>query len=556
MGKYKGFSSVELVTPQKSTFDRSHFRRDSARMGRLQTILCEECLPGDYWNISSETLVRLQALLSPIYDQIQVFVHYFFVPNRLLWEDWEKFITGGRLGVGVDPATAPVPPYVLMGELMSAWSGSPDLLLPFGKHSPCDQMGVPILPLAGETNDDYDLIKFDVLPLAANWLVWYEYYRDRNFIPDADNSGGLLPELPLPSGNIGLTTDMQNLFHNRYRDYLKEYFTSALPFTQRGEEVLIPVDIALQYRDKTVIRRSSDDTPRVNMTDFTTDADGELMTNAGAGAIESYVDNIESISNISSTINDFRTAYALQVWLERNAVGGSRYTESIQAHFAVRPQDARLQRPEYIGGGRIPVRINEVVNTAWSYNGAGEVPAGNLSGHGVTYGNTNRARYFCYEHGFIIGKLSIMAEPSYHQGMPRMFYKRRTFLDYVWPTFAKLGEMQVDQCEVYADKDTLEADAAGVFPLWGYQSQYADWKWARNTSHGDFHDDYMFWTLALDFDDAPTLSAEFLQFDDSTQDRIFAVSGTDNFLLLTHNRVYVKRCLPYFGSPNTLGFNY
>jgi len=178
-----------------------------------------------------------------------------------------------------------------------------------------------------------------------------------------------------------------------------------------------------------------------------------------------------------------------------------------------------------------------------------------MAGHGLTYGNTNQFKYFCTEHGFIIGICSIMNKPSYQQGLPRMF-QRKSFLDYPWPTFAKLGEQTVEKYELYANVANLTENVDGVYPLFGYQSRYADWKQIMNSNHGDFHDDLMFWTATRSFSSSPTLGETFLQFDPTTVDRMFAVqeSGVSKFWCYINNQVSVRRPLPYFGTPNTLGF--
>lgn len=548
MSDYKGFQSVKLTAPIKSTFDLSHDKRLSTRMGRLTPILCQECVPSDYFNGSSEMLVRLAPLLAPIYDQIQVYVHFFFVPNRLLWEEWEEFITGGRLGVGVEPLVAPIPPYLEIGEAITfepTW---------FQKSSLLDYLGVPILPVVGSIAANYNGKRLAFMPIACYNLIWYEYYRDRNFIADS------VVEYPLPSGEVASLggTVGTNLVTLK-RNYKHDYFTSALPFTQRGVDVLIPVDAAVTYLDQAIyVNNSTSADPTTVEVDPTGAADGRSNFNSAGVAGPHGIENIENITNTTTTINDFRTAYALQVWLERNAVAGSRYTESNMAHFKVKSQDSRLQRPEYIGGGRIPVKISEVVSTAYAVNDADTIPQANMAGHGITYGNTNRFKYFCTEHGFIMGILSIMNPPSYHQGLSKM-WRRNTFLDYPWPTFAKLGEQQVDDAEIFASGASLTEDLDGNLPLFGYQSRYADWKYVPNTNHGDFHDTLLFWTLTRDFADAPTLGEVFNEFDDLSQNRIFAVPGTeeapvDNFWIYCHNQVTVKRPLPYFGTPNTLGF--
>lgn len=559
MSDYAGFQKVKLTKPSKSTFDLTHDKRISTRMGRLTPVFITECVPSDMFYGSSEILLRLAPLLAPIYDQIELFVHYFFVPNRLLWEEWETFITGGRRGVGIDPVDAPVPPNVEIGGVLTE-----DASL-LNTSSLADYLGVAILPVTGDDATDYANLFMDIMPFAAYQICWYDYYRDRNFVSDEVPPGSSNTQwFPMASGEMGSgTADFSTMYAPvRTRNYKHDYFTSALPFTQRGEEVLIPLDGSVTYLDQSIQVRSDTDTPLTN--------DGFIGSNTTAvipggiyinkqnladDGVAGRIENIDSISNLTTTINDFRSAYALQVWLERNAVGGSRYTESTQAHFGVRPQDSRLQRAEYIGGGRIPVRISEVVSTANAPDAEDDVvPQGNMAGHGVSYGNTNRFKYFCAEHGFIIGIASIMNPPSYHQGMPRMF-RRRSFLDYPWPTFAKLGEQTVDKAELFASGANLTEGVDGTLPLFGYQSRYADWKYIPNSNHGEFHTSLLFWTLTRNFAASPTLGEAFNLFDDASQNRIFAVNGTeDNIWMYVHNKITVKRPLPYFGTPNTLGF--
>ncbi|AXH77256.1 MAG: major capsid protein [Microviridae sp.] len=546
MSKYKGFDTVELVKPKKSYFDLSATKRTTTRAGRMTPVFITECIPSDVFNGSSEILLRMAPLLAPIYDNIKLYVHYWFVPNRLLWDEWETFITGGRLGVGIDPTTAPVPPFVDLGLVGGA--------APVTKSSLADYLGLPIFEdLPGFTNwASYTGKNIDIMPFLAYQLIWFEYYRDRNFVDD-DQAVTWGVTIPAPSGDAGLPL---GIFDLKQRAWSADYFTSALPFTQRGEEVLMPVSLGgvAQLKvdplgSETSAVLSGISQPGSIAVGYGIDIDPETGVNNG----DLYVKG-EDFGGTTTSINDFRTAYALQVWYERNAIGGSRYTESTQAHFGVRPQDSRLQRPEYIGGGVIPIKISEVVSTAYSNDGTDVVPLANLAGHGITYGNTNHFNYFCVEHGFIIGIASIMSDGSYHQGVPRMF-RRRSFLDYPWPTFAKLGEQTVDKAELFGSAVNLTEDADGNLPLFGYQSRYADWKYIPNTNHGEFHDTLLFWTLTRDFASAPELGETFVTYDSTVQDRIFAVNGgDDNFWLYVYNKVGVKRPLPYFGTPNTLGF--
>lgn len=542
MSRYAGFNSVKLTRPLRSAFDLSHRKRLTTRMGRLTPVLITECIPGDTFNGSTEILVRLAPLQSPVYENIVLFVHFFFVPMRLLWSEWEEFITGGRLGVGVDPLVAPIPPYYSIEGVL-------DNTTAFKKSGLGDYMGVPIFEsLAGYVNPAQYADKYvDAAPFLAYQKAWYDYYRDRNFVPDD------VFEFPAPSGELS----NYNGLSLQVRAYEHDYFTSALPFTQRGEEVLMPLagQGSVTYLDRTLLTEDDGVTP---LPGGGLSAIGLVGGQTGIGSSEAgQVQNIDEVTLDSSSvsINDFRSAYALQVWLERNAVGGSRYNESTLAHFGVKPQDSRLQRAEYLGGGRINVKISEVVSTAFSNDGEAVVPLANLGGYGVTYGNTNKFNYFCPEHGFIIGIASFMNEASYHQGLPKMF-RRRSFLDYPWPTFAKLGEQQVDKAELFASAVNLTEDADGQLPLFGYQSRYADWKFIPSTNHGDFHDTLLFWTLTRNFGSSPVLGNLFVLFDEGTQDRIFVVNGeADNFWLYINNQVHVRRALPYFGTPNTLGFS-
>lgn len=550
MSKFKGFSTVQLQSPKKSLFDKTHDKRLSTKMGRLTPVLVEEAIPGDYFRGNTQALVRLAPLLAPIYEQLHVYVHFFFVPNRLLWEDWEEFITGGRLGVGVDPVTAPIPPYY---EVEDAMEGSTDYFI---NSSLNDYLGIPDLVDLNPTVGAWNGVNLDLMPNAAYQLIWMEYYRDRNYIGDD------FMEFPLPSGQMTSAGGvLHEMFQLRTRDYLKDYFTSALPFTQRGEEVLMPLagtgSVTYLPVSETYLSGGGVPTNDSVLRSLDNTTEGLLNFNDGANS-PGRVENIDEVLLTASSVsmNDFRSAYALQVWLERNAIGGSRYTESIQAHFDVRPQDSRLQRPEFLGGGRIHINITEVVNTAFSQNGEATVPAGNLNGRAVSFGNTNQFTYFCPEHGFVIGILSIMNPPTYQQGMPRMFYARRSFLGYPWPTFAKLGEQQVDKGELYALPANLIPDADGVFPLFGYQSRYADWKVSQNTNHGQFRDTLLMWSMTRVFDDTPVLGEDFVRFDETTQERVFIVNqNLDNFWFYIHNNLTVVRALPYFGMPNTLGFS-
>lgn len=535
------FNSVELRKPNRSTFDLSHDKRLSCQMGSLFPILYQECVPSDNFRGNVDMLVRLAPLIGPIYDQLQVFVHFFFVPYRLIWNEWEEFITGGQVGPNTPAALPPVVPQFNVGDVLSV---DPTM---FQKSKLPDYLGIPLLAdLPDAPNPvDWSNVTLDCMPFGVCSKIWFDYYRDRNFV--GDDIFAAHP-LPFDSGVIAFAQTADFIAEHmsvRPRSYKHNYFTSALPWAQRGAEVMIP-SVVNYLATSELFSTAGVPTGAGAMSS----TGGGLLNASGA-----TVGRLENLESVGPLVNDWRTGYSLQVWLERNAVGGSRLSESTEAHFGVKPQDARLQRAEYIGGGMLPIKIQEVVSTAWAVDAdAAFVPQGNMAGRGVSFGNNGSFSWYCPEWGAIVGMMSIINPPSYHQGLPR-YFRRRTFLDYPFPTFAKLGEQEVYNWEIYAASFNLTEPGDGeTWPVFGYQSRYADWKYGRNTSHGDFHDTMLIWSLTSDYGITPVLSDDFTNFDVNIEDRIFAVPRVDNFWIYLHNRITVQRPLPYFGTPNNLGF--
>lgn len=542
MSTYKGFTTTQLQKPARSYFDLSHEKRISTRMGRLTPCLITETLPNDTFRGRSEMLVRLAPLLAPIMHRVNVFVHYFFVPNRLLWKDWETFITHGRLGT----ETPPVPPHMKIVDIGARLSNKLDI------GSLFDYLGGMTITDAGAGG--YGNRTLDIMPMAAHYKVWYDYYRDRNYV--ADNT-----RLPLASGLNVSTSDMDTILEIYKRDYQKDYFTSALPWTQRGDEVLMPL-----VGTGSVTYLPTSKVYRTDGAAFTS-AVRQLGTNSGAvinpdlqvnqpsdGSSGGPVGRIENIDTVTITgsqvsVNDLRTAVALQKFYERQALAGSRMNETIWAHFNRRTSDGRLQRAEYLGGGKVTVKISEVVATNYSEDATPEVvPAGNMAGHGVVLDGTPSFTYNCEEWGFIIGILSVMPNTAYMQGTPRMFLGRNTFLDYPWPTFAHLGEQEVYKYELFGGTTNITEDRTAA-PVFGYQSRYSDWKYIPSSSHGDFRTSLDFWHLTRKFASSPSLGFAFCTFEDALQDRIFAVSGVDTIWVYMYNDISVVRSLPYYGTP-------
>ena len=306
----------------------------------------------------------------------------------------------------------------------------------------------------------------------------------------------------------------------RNRAWEKDYFTSALPWTQKGNPAAAPLTVYPSYEDISDVYKE-DGTGEAGT--LSSDAQNRLNVNGLLGRIENLSSSLSGIINI----NDFRVAHHVQKWLERQARAGSRYTETIQSHFGVHTGDARLQRPEYLGGGKNPVVISEVLNT----NGAESAPAtpqGNMAGHGISVGSTNKARKMFTEHGFIMGIMSVMpVGATYQQGIHKMFNRIDKY-DYYWPEFAHLSEQAIKQKELF-----LPSDVQKYEDDWGYQQRYAEYKYKASSVHGDFRDNLSFYHAGRIWAETnpqageeagiPTLNEEFIKMDPTAiNERIFA----------------------------------
>lgn len=430
---------------------------------------------------------------------------------------WDRFITNNRLGT-----ESPLTPPFFHVEAMLA-----DGLDYLEEGSLADYLGLQPIPDADSAS--WTNRYLNALPFMAYYKVWYDYYRDRNYV--ADNV--LLPANPsVVNANYATFCVLRN------RAWRHDYFTSALPWTQRGAEVLMPIEFSVTEAYLTSTGATNNTIGAVTLDNL-----GNIY-NAVPVSIGFRGDNS------SASIIDLRQAARLQEWLERNAVAGSRYNESIMAHFARKTSDGRLQRAEYLGGGRVPVQISEVLTTAYSDSVTDIVPPGTFVGRGSSYSSKNSFRYNCEEHGFVIGIMSVMPTPGYVDGSSRMFWSRWTFLDYPWPSFAHLGEQEVYDYEVFQDSATVPANNDQTDPdVFGYQSRYADWKHIRSSCHGDFRTTLDYWHLDRKFVSLPTLGESFVTFEDELQDRIFSVSEVDTLWCYVHNNASVVRSLPYFGTP-------
>lgn len=511
------FNSVQFNKPATNRFDLSHDVKLSFSMGELVPTCVMECLPGDKVSINVENMLRFAPLISPVMHRVKVKTNYFFVPTRLLWPEWEKWITGDN---DVEA------PFINFGD-----QGAIDV--PVG--SLADYLGYP----TGDFNDPPNL-PVSPMAIAAYLKIWDDYYRDQNlqdekFIPlvPGDNNAQYVPY-----------AEGQPL----HRAWQHDYFTSALPFAQKGDSVQIPLTVSDDVPVERItadgtagLIRDADTGALLPGTPLSADAGGVLQSGADTGGAM-YDPNgslVVDIQSDATDINTLRRAFRLQEWLERNARGGTRYIENILAHFGVKSSDARLNRPEYIGGDSQMMVISEVLSTA--QNDDSTVPVGQMAGHGISVGGGKRFGYRAEEHGYIIGIISVIPDTAYQQGLHRQF-SRFTPTDYAWPTFANIGEQEVLQKEVFAT--TLNPNLT-----FGYVPRYSEYKFMNSRVAGEFKTTLAFWHLGRIFATDPALNEAFISCFPSA--RIFAVTESNEDHIFAHvfNNISAVRKLPRYGIP-------
>lgn len=567
------FRSVPVFKPKRNFFDLSHEVKTSCRMGELIPFFCEPTVPGDKFKMQTEILVRLAPTLAPIMHRVNVYTHFFAVPYRLLWDQWEEFITKG-----VNGSVTPVYPTI---QSVYGFSGPNSLAC----HLGFPVQNQPFTP--GGSQKFNPLIssyaKWDALPFRAYQLIYDEYYRDQNLqapifkkIADRDGvpDGTTSPNVLMGSGNLeGESNSWQisELTAIRHRAWEKDYFTSALPWSQRGDDVSIGFggDLDIKYKspsvpqgNKWVQPTASGDLPLSNGV-LGVNASGQtiMKTNSNPGAATGSVARLDTSdlyadgAGAATTITELRRGMKLQEFLEKNARGGSRYIESILSHFGVKSSDARLQRPIYLGGGISPIVISEVVQTA----GDGDNPVGTMRGHSISAQVTHQFKHFFEEHCLILGILSIMPKPAYMNGTPRKYLKRDVF-DFYWPEFANIGEQAIMEQEIYTDWSKSSAGSVSDgdsdptqdanLQTFGYTPRFAEYKFIPSSVSGDMAKTLDFWHMARNFTSSPNLNGNFVS-SGVPQDRIFAVNdGSDNCWIQIYNKVHAKRPMPKFGVPH------
>ena len=550
------FSSVLGNKVGRSVFDLSHVKRFTCDMGQLIPVYFDECVPGDTRKIGMQCVTRFQPLVAPILDSVDLTVHYFFVPTRLLMDredDWNTFLTGGVDG---KDESVSLPSYQF-SYFDGSSNDSQKPSYPFsngvrqGKYSLWDYFGLPLGSNYPAIRDNNNVNGF--CQRAYN-LVWNEFYRDENIV-----------EVVNPSNNTVL-----------YRAWKKDYFTSALPWQQRGVAPALPligsVPVEGLYGNSFYLGNSA------NPLTFNTTEDPStqitILSNGGSGnsafvastpkSATRHVTSAQGVltwdtSSFTPRVNlgsagafdvaTIRQAFQIQRWMELNARGGVRYTEFLRTHFGIAPRDEVLGRPQYIGGTKSSIVVSEVlqtsrtVETTESQKGS---PLGRLAGHGLGASSDYICTFTSKEFGYIIGLASWMPKPSYQQGVNRIF-SRKTKFDFYFPEFAHLSEQAVTNGEVFATGTAKDKE------IFGYQGAYNEMRYTPSFNCADMRDTFSYWHLGRIFNNAPKLNSGFLTtnpaYDGGIRKDIFASQNEPGLLVQFANIVKAIRPLPVYGTP-------
>jgi hypothetical protein len=540
------------IDMSRSRFDRSSSYKTTFNVGQIIPFYVDEVLPGDTFSIDTSKVVRMQTLLTPVMDDIFLDTYYFFVPNRLTWSHWKQF-----MGENTESAWIPSVEYEV-----------PQLTAPEGGWNIgtiADYMGIP----TGVSG-----LSVNALPFRAYALIMNEWFRDENLsdplnIPVTDatvqgvNTGTFVTDVA--KGGLPYTAA-------KYHDY----FTSALPAPQKGPDVTIPVAEAatayvypaatlnpnLQERFNTLRWSDSQGNPVTGAAQYDSyigissggyTFDRNLSSSLGTGSVKQMMpaNLVADFSGTSqaATINQLRLAFQIQKLYERDARGGTRYIEILKSHFGVTSPDARLQRPEYLGGNRIPININQVVQS--SSTDASGTPQGNTAAYSLTSDNHSDFTKSFVEHGFLIGVMVARYRHTYQQGLER-FWSRKDRFDYYFPVFANIGEQAIKNKEIYAQGTEKDDE------VFGYQEAWADYRYRPNRVTGEMRSSAPqsldVWHLGDDYESLPSLSDSWIREDSKTVNRVLAVS--DNVSAQLFCDIYVRnlctRPMPLYSIPGLI----
>lgn len=525
-GPTRSYTAPEARIP-RSQFNLSRTYKTTFDVGKLYPVYLEEILPGDTFTVNTTALVRLfQPLDAPILSDIEMDLHFFYVPNRILWENWHRF-----LGDNPDSAGAQTTDYTIP-VIADGYT--------IGQGTLASYFGVPV----GLSTTAEDV---NALPFRAYAACYNEWYRDENLIDPI--------AWPTDDGPDASTFAASGAIRKSAKKH--DYFTSALPFLQKGDEQSLP--LAGQARVETDLGATGQPTVYSNnANDYVKlDVDAtwlDVSASTGTSGQRLFVD-LASVVNSGISINALRESIAIQRMLERDARGGTRPNEILRAHFGVDVPDYRVDRPEYLGGGKGFIQVNPVPNTSGvdstvSISGNDE-PQGELRAYGVGTLRASYAKSFV-EHGYVIGILRARGEITYQQGLDRL-WSRSSKLDFYWPDLATLGEQPILNKELYIVGDATDDD------VFGYQERYAEYRFGKSLITGELQSDAVgsidFWHLAEDFGSQPALNQTFIE-DQTPLDRVIVDTTGHHFLCDIAHNVKAARPIPVMAVPSISGMRF
>lgn len=539
------------IDMSRSRFDRPFSHKTTFNVGQIIPFYVDEVLPGDTFDVETSRVVRMQSLITPVMDNIYLDMYYFFVPNRIVWSHWKEF-----MGENTESAWIPKTEYSLPQLTAPSDNG-------FKVGTIADYLGVP----TGVPN-----LSVNALPFRAYALICNEWFRDENLsdplnIPVDDatvagvNTGVFVSDVA--KGGLPYTAA-------KYHDY----FTGALPAPQKHSDVLIPSATAGEYpvvplAGKTVPSDTLPDSARytfewlgksdsrgsstIGLGSVAASSDGTQYSSRIDGQTDGYpvINNLFAVASggLGATINQLRMAFQLQKLYEKDARGGTRYIEVLKAHFGVTSPDARLQRPEYLGGNRIPININQVLQTSGTAQGT--TPQGTPVGQSLTTDTHHDFKKSFVEHGFVIGVMVARYRHTYQQGLER-FWNRHTRFDFYWPVLANIGEQAILNKEIYAQGTDEDEE------VFGYQEAWADYRYKPDRVSAEMRSAYQqsldVWHLADDYDKLPALSDSWIREDPTNVDRVLAVQSNTSAQLFADIFVMNRttRPMPLYSIPGLI----